>query len=352
MSPPAVSGPEGMNLGPLKPTAQSVAVTEVASSPPPELQDDSTIQTVDELVRRRARTDPEKVIVSYPSSGIEYVDYTLKQLDVFAYRVAKYYEQFIPRRASSDEKPTTVAVLGLSDLDYLITLLALSKLGHTTLFLSTRISQEAIENLVRSTGAVYFLADSKHLDIAETAQKSLEMKGVLEIARQTVYDFPIEAHADTRMDQALDPAIETKNNIFIIHSSGSTGLPKPIYQTQKSAVANYAFSMKMEAFITLPLYHNHGICNLFRAIYSKKSLHLYNADLPLTHDYLTSIMRKHQFEIFYGVPYALKLLAESEEGMELLRRLKIVMYGGSACPDELGDNLVNNGVNLIGHYGA
>lgn len=79
---------------------------------------------------------------------------------------------------------------------------------------------------------------------------------------------------------------------------------------------------------------------------------MYNADLPLTQDYLVKIMREHQFEIFYGVPYALKLLSESEQGIRLLQQLKIVMYGGSACPDELGNSLVENGVNLVGHYGA
>jgi acyl-coenzyme A synthetase/AMP-(fatty) acid ligase len=110
--------------------------------------------------------------------------------------------------------------------------------------------------------------------------------------------------------------------------------------------------MDMKAFITLPLYHNHGICNFFRAIHSCKSIHIYNADLPLTQSYLATILRQHKFEIFYGVPYALKLLSESDEGIELLKQLKIVMYGGSACPDALGDLLVNSGVNLVGHYGA
>jgi hypothetical protein len=110
--------------------------------------------------------------------------------------------------------------------------------------------------------------------------------------------------------------------------------------------------MDMQAFITLPLYHNHGICNFFRAIYSGKSIHLYNADLPLTQPHLTAILRQHKFEIFYGVPYALKLLAETDEGIELLKELKVVMYGGSACPDTLGNLLVEKGVNLVGHYGA
>lgn len=110
--------------------------------------------------------------------------------------------------------------------------------------------------------------------------------------------------------------------------------------------------MNMKALITLPIYHNFGLSNLFRAIYASKSIHLYNADLPLTQDYLVKIMRATQFEIFYGVPYALKLLSEVEEGIDLLRQMKIVMYGGSACPDDLGNTLVENGVNLIGHYGA
>jgi acyl-coenzyme A synthetase/AMP-(fatty) acid ligase len=110
--------------------------------------------------------------------------------------------------------------------------------------------------------------------------------------------------------------------------------------------------MDMRAFITLPLYHNHGICNFFRAIHSGKSIHIYNADLPLTQSYLAAILRKHDFEIFYGVPYALKLLAETAEGIELLKHLKIVMYGGSACPDTLGNLLVHRGVNVVGHYGA
>lgn len=63
-------------------------------------------------------------------------------------------------------------------------------------------------------------------------------------------------------------------------------------------------------------------------------------------------MQNHEFEIFYGVPYALKLLGESEEGIACLVKMKVVMFGGSACPDSLGDRLVDAGVNLVSHYGT
>ncbi|KAF2106528.1 male sterility protein [Lophiotrema nucula] len=315
--------------------------------------DDSQIKTVDALVRHRARTNLAATIVAYPSSGINFVDYSMQQLDVFACRTARHYQSWIPTRTSSATKPTTVAILGPSNFNYLVTMLALTKLGHTILFLSTRISQLAVESLVETTGATYLLANLRYSHMASNVQMNMPQLQVSEIAGGSVYDFPIEVHADTRMDYQLDASIETFNNIYIIHSSvGSTGLPKPIYQPHKNAIANYAFSMDMKAFITLPLYHNHGICNFFRAIYSGKPIHLYNADLPLTQQYLTNILRKHNFEIFYGVPYALKLLAETDEGIELLKQLKIVMFGGSACPDTLGDLLVDKGVNLVGHYGA
>ncbi|KAH6629751.1 hypothetical protein C7974DRAFT_359737 [Boeremia exigua] len=314
--------------------------------------DDASIQTIDALIRHRARTYPHATIVAYPRSGVDFVDYSMQQLDVFAYRAARHYQTFIPTRTSSDIKPTTVALLGPSNFEYAITMLALTKLGHTVLFLSTRISQQAIESLIETTGAKYLLADARFLQTAADVQANMPSVYVEEIAKQSIFDFSIEVHADTRLDYQLDHNVEAFNNVYIIHSSGSTGLPKPIYQPQKSCIANYDIHMDMKAFITLPLYHNHGICNFFRAISSGKSIHIYNADLPLTQQYLTSILREHRFEIFYGVPYALKLLAETDEGISLLRQLKIVMYGGSACPDTLGNLLVDNGVKLVGHYGA
>lgn len=129
-------------------------------------------------------------------------------------------------------------------------------------------------------------------------------------------------------------------------------MPKAIYQKQSAALSNYAFNPDMKAFITLPLYHNHGLSNFFRALFSRKQIHLYSADLPLTSDYLVSVLKQHNFEIFYGVPYALKLLAESDEGLKILAQLKTVMYGGSSCPDDLGNLLVEHGVMLVSHYGA
>lgn len=219
--------------------------------------DESSIQTVDALVRHRARLNPHATIVAYPRSGIDFVDYTTQQLDVFAYRAARHYQAWIPSRKNSDTKPTTVALLGPSNFDYLVTMLALTKLGHTVLFLSTRISQLAIESLIQTTGATYLLADSRFMKMAAEVNKNLENLAINEIAGQSVYDFPIEVHADTRMDCHLDPNVETLNNVYIIHSSGMLLITSSI---QIAKLTKSRFDGPSQAYISAPQECHRKLC--------------------------------------------------------------------------------------------
>ncbi len=310
-------------------------------------------RTIDELIRQRAQDGPEEAIISYPSAGIAYADYTPRQLDVFDFRVAQRYKSIIPQRASSSDPETVVGLLGPSNFEYFISILALTKLGHTVLFLSTRISTAAYTSLLQTTGATRILVDSSFRAVAEQVKKGLPLLQISDIARSVAYDGPLtDDDVDTRMDCLLDPAVESSKVAWIIHSSGSTGLPKPIYQTHSAALNNYASNLNLRGFVTLPLYHAHGISSVFRALHSRQQIYLYNAALPLTQQYLLNIMLRYDFEIFYGVPYALKILGESPEGIAALAKLKVVMFGGSACPDALGNRLVEHGVNLISHYGT
>ncbi|PYH89802.1 acetyl-CoA synthetase-like protein, partial [Aspergillus ellipticus CBS 707.79] len=308
--------------------------------------------TVDELVRLRASSGASQPIISYPQAGIEYVDYPLHQLDVFAFRVSKVLANLIPPRASSAETPKVIALLGPSDLNYLVMLLSLAKLGHSGLLLSTRISVDAYVSLLEKTQSRHIFIHSSLRDTAADIKQRVPDLLIDEIPTEEYYNFPITEYIDTNLLPHLDPVAESKHIAWIIHSSGSTGLPRPIFHTQAAALKNYSGHMNMSGFVTLPLYHNHGISCLFRTIHARKQLHLYNADLPLTRQYLLDIMAHRDFEIFYAVPYALKLLAETPEGISALVKFKAVMFGGSACPDSLGNLLVDNGVHLISHYGS
>jgi hypothetical protein len=77
-----------------------------------------------------------------------------------------------------------------------------------------------------------------------------------------------------------------------------------------------------------------------------------NASLPLSESNLVEALNAVDPQSFHCVPYALKLLSETERGIEALKRCKLVLYGGSSCPDEVGNKLVEQGVYVVGHYGA
>jgi len=100
------------------------------------------------------------------------------------------------------------------------------------------------------------------------------------------------------------------------------------------------------------MYHNHGLCTLFRCLFKAKPVAIYNENLPLTGKNVLEAMEAFQPESFHGVPYVLKLLSEVDGGAEELAKCRQVLFGGSSCPDDLGDYLVNKGVRLISHYGA
>lgn len=304
-------------------------------------------RTLDELLRLRAATLPDVPIAAFPRSAEpdSYEAHTAAQLDQYATRAAHHYrEVFGNRTRSSGER--VVALLALSDLDYLVAQFALGRLGFTVLLLSTRLSPEAICNLLEKTDCS---------DIVYSAAYQAKVDGVsaLRPLRSALLfgDYRSGPAFEIRLD--LDPELETNTSCNILHSSGSTGFPKPIRNIHKSFIYNASNNFGLRGFITLPLYHNHGMSSFYRALYAGKVLYFYNPHLPLSARQLTAVF-KHlgpELEIFYGVPYALKLLATAE-GVELLKKFKMVMFGGSACPDDLGDMLVDAGVNLVAHYGA
>ncbi|KAL5360888.1 hypothetical protein BJX96DRAFT_184864 [Aspergillus floccosus] len=322
------------------------------TSAPAVEDNEQSIHTIDDLLRHRASgskgNDP---IVAYPSHGSEYTYYTPQQLHVLVEAASIEYSRVIPQRRTSSDSVQVVGLLGPSDFEYLITLLAVSRLGHTVLLLSTRIAEDAYVSLVEVTKASFLISYPSFNLIAQNISKRTGIVSQPVLAREN-YIKHLENSSKLPPAQ-LDGAIEAKHITWIIHSSGSTGHPKPIYQTHSGALKNYANNFGLKGFITLPLFHAHGISCLFRAMHSQKLIYMYNADLPLTSSNLLTTLRDHpEIEVLYAVPYGLKLLCETEEGLKKLAQLELVMFGGSSCPKPIGDKLVQNGVRLVSHYGT
>ncbi|KAF7555248.1 hypothetical protein G7Z17_g2275 [Cylindrodendrum hubeiense] len=311
------------------------------------------INSINEFLVFQAQSIPDTPLIAYPSSKLgasDFVDYTAKQLDDYADSAAKALNsQGLKPTKLRSTKADVVGILGPSNLDYIINLLALSRMGFSVLFLSTRLPTEAYVSLLQKTDCTRIIVAPNLEAVAANIQESYPLQS-FPLISQSVWSH--NTSYSTRFKRQTELIDEENTVSFIVHSSGSTGLPKPIYQTHRQCLSNYAIGSGMRAFVTLPLFHNHGLSTMFRGMVTGKRTAVYNANLPLTNGHLVAAMNAANFESFHCVPYALKVLAETPEGIAELAKAKLVLFGGSSCPDDLGDTLVQNGVNVVSHYGA
>lgn len=237
-----------------------------------------------------------------------------------------------------------------SDLDYAITILGLVRLGYTSFLLSPRLPVNACVALLKTANASGLLYVSQYKDIALKTAQELSLKK-LPMLKRSEYDRS-EDNTPEFLREGINDSEETLKRVVMLHSSGSTGLPRPIHFTHKRLMVTLLTPQHLTAFQSVPLFHAHGFVTFVQGIYTRKTIYLFNGNVPQTHDTVTAAIQAAKPEIVWTVPYVLKLLAEKQDGIDALKKCKIVSCSGSRCPDELGDLMVANDIHFGTNFGA
>lgn len=244
-----------------------------------------------------------------------------------------------------------MGLLAATDLTYLVTIFALGRLGYTAFVLSSRLAPIAIACLLRGQKSSKLIHAAHLLSLASRTAYEYDGLHLIPLLARDQYDHP-DDNSPPFLRKDLDPQKEVLKKYVMFHSSGSTGLPKPISHTNGRLMATILTAQPYKTFSSLPLFHAHGFIVLIQAIYNAKTLYLMDGQLPQTHDNVTQAIKKADPEFILTVPYVLKLVAEKRDGIEVLKRAKIVSITGSACPDELGDMLTKEGVFVGSSFGS
>ncbi|EPQ56692.1 thioester reductase [Gloeophyllum trabeum ATCC 11539] len=150
----------------------------------------------------------------------------------------------------------------------------------------------------------------------------------------------------------LSPYEEKDTIAFVFHTSGSTGMPKPIYQTHRVWTQGLPCLPGLAAFTTTPLYHG-GMPDFLRSMMSRTPLYLYSSLYPINATNVVEALSScRDVRAFLSVPYILKMLSESDAGMCMLQRMRLVSTGGAPLPDETGDYMVTRGIKLVSRLGS
>ncbi|KKY18713.1 putative l-aminoadipate-semialdehyde dehydrogenase [Diplodia seriata] len=323
--------------------------------------------TLDEVIRRRAETHASQTLLSYPTTDSDFVNYTGADLDRLTRLAAHHYAEAFAQ-LDEETRPngpsSTVALVGVSSLDYYITFLALQRLGLSTMFISPRLADQGFTHLLTSTHCTVVIASGpSQADMSRIRSLSSPSLTFALIPLHPITTSPSPSAPPPKPLPPCtpDPAHPQR---FIIHSGGTTGLPKPVPLVARSwlaqAAAIAARMPRATTLSTLPLFHSFGLATLLRCLAAGAPLALLSAARPVTAGAVLAALDATGAGALVTVPYVLKFLGEAnDEGeggkggvFERLARLQQVVAAGSAVPDALGDALVvGAGVRLFHLYG-
>ncbi|EJT71508.1 hypothetical protein GGTG_10765 [Gaeumannomyces tritici R3-111a-1] len=310
-------------------------------------------------LKQLAETEPDRIwascAVSQDVAKDGFRDFTLAQYARAVDRMSWHMEAALGGKSGTFE---TVMYFGLPDVRYGIVLMAAINTGYKVMFCSHFNSAYFNQSLCERTGCGAVLHSE---GVAPTVDALLEalpsvravpVPGLAELVdlggEDPVPPYPYDKNFDDGID---DP-------MFVTHTSGTTGLPKPVVMTQRSLIIASAWTKVPDldgrppvakvmeegrrCFLGFPLFQFSGVAmGLWEVFYRGKTLVL-PCDQPgwAPPATLEQILEHGNLDCFVGIPYYLELMAKSPRMMKVVgTRLRYILYGGAALNPATGDLL-------------
>jgi acyl-CoA synthetase (AMP-forming)/AMP-acid ligase II len=252
---------------------------------------------LDQLIRDRAKTHADEPILSYADEDGTFREYTGADIERLTIIAATKYRQTLPEK----NEPFRVALVGVSSFEYYIAFFALQRLGLTSMFISPRLADQGYVHLLNATECRVVIAAETSMKTMERIRETsgspesiiplLDMQSLSDLGSEDAYLLPVPA--SSRLE-------------WIIHSGGTTGLPKPVMLSPSAwlaqAAAVVARMPRVNTLTTLPLFHSFGLATLLRGLVNGTTLAILNANRPITASIINSSLACTSSDALVTVP--------------------------------------------------
>ncbi|CAK7233936.1 putative NRPS-like protein biosynthetic cluster [Sporothrix curviconia] len=318
-----------------------------------------------------AADTPDRVLYEYPSSSSDlskqWKTVTARQFADAVNRAAHWIRDTVGTAPSS---PATFPRLGYSgppDLRYYILVLAAIKAGYVMLYTSLRNSAEGDAAVLQAAGCTIWLEASRGTHIQRVV--ALGTVDLRLVALPEVSVFLTDDNAnDSSNGTRVEPFPYTKtwdegkrDPAWVLHTSGSTGHPKPVVRYLDSvafAEANVLLRpidgkplllhdiWSRRAYLGFPQFHAAGLNNgLLWPLSHGGTIVLGPPDLAVnTADVVADVIRAAKPDALYLPPSLLEDLAKDEATLALLGTVGAVGYAGGPLSFATGQKVAQHTV--------
>ena len=220
-------------------------------------------------------------------------------------------------------------------------------MGHTALVLSSRLSGDVAEALMRKAHGDVLLCSPSSSPKSKDSFRSIPFVSTEQLEETTV---------PTTRTQCGAAVIDENDLAWISHSSGSTGLPKLFEDSHSRGLdrlrrSSSFFPPERRDWVASAVYNAVGLRMLLISVVKKQPLVFDNDRLPFTSEGLLGVLEEVRPDVAYMTSYTLELIATHPRGIDGLSRCDAVSHFGAVLPKELGDRLAQRGVKLRSAYG-
>ncbi|KAE8363507.1 hypothetical protein BDV27DRAFT_129836 [Aspergillus caelatus] len=320
-------------------------------------------QLLPHIVDHYAKVKPEAIYAEYPVSLMSYEDgYRPITFKAFANAINGIAWWLTEKLGPGNGE--ILAYVGPNDLRYPALVLGAVKAGYRMFLTSPRNSVAAHGSLFKRlecTKLVSPVPQPPPVKAILEAQPTLDVLDVPSVEDLINKDYPHFELSKTYLEAA-------RETLAVIHTSGSTGIPKPIFWTHDTACKH----MQMTAldppegfesqdswlfgkriFLVPPPFHAAGLAySLFISIpVSTTIIFPASGGLP-TATALVEARKKTPIDILLGVPSIIQELSQSPELLDYCSmHMSRLIYCGGDLPQPIGDTVAAK-IRLTNLYGA
>ncbi|KAF2267571.1 acetyl-CoA synthetase-like protein [Lojkania enalia] len=299
------------------------------------------------LIDEIARDDPSRICFSSPHSTNIVDGFRDITFRTFANAINKT-AHFIHREIGRSSMFETVLYMGYPDVRHFVVLVALMKTGHKVLFSSHRNSVAGHADLIKKTDCT-ILVHTSGFPVSGILEKCRMESLCMPEVDYLLDDTPCELYPYTRTWE------EGRNHpCLVIHTSGSTRLPKPVVWTQamltltdahhlvspldgRPAVWGPLFDSVRRSFNALPLFHGTGIAiGITKPVFNNTVTVLGPPD-SATADIFDQVLEHGNIDSANCFPATLEEISTRPDILQKLGRLKYIAYVGGHLSPKTGD---------------